>query len=45
MYKLLEEYVSVRSNSSNASRSQLTCLTEEHLNMEEDQEINPYNIS
>jgi len=37
--------VSVRSNSSNASSSQPTCSTEEHLNMEEDQEIDPYNVS
>jgi len=45
MYKLFEEYVSVRSNSSNASSSQPTCSIEEHLNMEEDQEIDPYNVS
>ena len=45
MYKLFEEYVSVRSNSSNASSSQFTCSTEEHLNMEEDKEIDPYNVS
>jgi len=36
MYKLFEEYVSVRSNSPNASSSQLTCSPKERLNMEED---------
>ena len=45
MYKLFEEYVSVKSISSNASSSQFTCSTEEHLNMEEDKEIDPYNVS